>query len=101
MSNIFIKALEKSTDLWYNYYIFFERRGLFMSINDFFEIGFIGKLINENSATLSGGALGDSNLKKAIVFFIISAVTGILGFIIYKLLFSKKKDASKNSICQK
>ena len=41
--------------------------------------------------TLSGGALGDSNLRKAIVFFIISAVTGVLGFVVYKILFSKNK----------
>ena len=72
-----------------------------MSIPTYIVITTLARLPSIIISTLSGGALGDSNLKKAIVFFIISAVTGILGFIMYKLLFSKKKDASKNSICQK
>ena len=47
-------------------------------------------------STLSGNALGNSNIKNAVTFFIISAVSGILGYLIYYIVSSKrsKKDSS-------
>lgn len=46
-------------------------------------------------STLSGSALGDSNVKNAITFFIISAASGILGYLIYYIVSTKrsKKDS--------
>ena len=63
-----------------------------MSVPTYILITTIARLPSVLISTLSGGALGDSNLKKAIVFFIISAATGVLGFAIYKLAFSKKNN---------
>ncbi len=45
-------------------------------------------------STVSGGALGDDKLVRALIFFIISAITGIAGYFIY-LLISKKHSHKK------
>jgi uncharacterized membrane protein YdjX (TVP38/TMEM64 family) len=66
-----------------------------MSVPTYIVITTLARFPSIIISTLSGGALGDSNIRKAIVFFIISAVTGILGFVIYKILFSKKEEKSK------
>jgi len=41
-------------------------------------------------STISGGALGEKKLTQALIFFIISVVTGIIGYLIY-LFISKKR----------
>jgi uncharacterized membrane protein YdjX (TVP38/TMEM64 family) len=68
-----------------------------MSVPTYIVITTLARFPSIIISTLSGGALGDSNIRKAIVFFIISAATGILGFVIYKILFSKKEEKSKKN----
>ena len=72
-----------------------------MSVPTYIAITTLARFPSIIISTLSGGALGDNNLKKAIVFFIISAATGILGFACYKLLFSKKNDNSAKNTSSK
>jgi uncharacterized membrane protein YdjX (TVP38/TMEM64 family) len=58
-----------------------------MSIPTYIAITTLARFPSIIISTLSGGALGDSNLGKAIVFFTISAATGILGFFAFEVAF--------------
>ena len=42
-------------------------------------------------STLSGDALGDNNMKRALIFLIISAATGIVGYLAYHFISKKRK----------
>lgn len=49
-------------------------------------------------STIAGSMLADDNYHMALLFFTISAVTGIIGFLVYKLYFDKQEKKSKNSL---
>ena len=42
-------------------------------------------------STLSGDALGNNNVKNALLFLIISAVTGMIGYVAYHLMSKRRK----------
>lgn len=65
-----------------------------MSIPTYIVITTLARLPSIIISTLSGGALGDSDIKNAVIFFIISAFTGVVGYVIYTI-FSKR--SSKNN----
>ena len=65
-----------------------------MSIPTYIVITSLARLPSIVISTLSGGALGDSNIKNAVIFFVISAITGILGYAIYTFI-SKKTNKNK------
>lgn len=46
-------------------------------------------------STIAGGAVRENNIELAIIFFSISVITGIVGFLIYKFIFLKKEATSK------
>ena len=68
-----------------------------MSIPTYILITTIARIPSIIISTLSGDALGSSNLKNAIIFFIISAVTGVAGYIVYSLISSKRKKTNGDS----
>lgn len=67
-----------------------------MKIPAYILITSVARLPSILISTLSGDALGDSNIKNALVFLIISAVTGIMGYVAYHFISKKRKDRSEN-----
>ena len=67
-----------------------------MKIPAYILITSVARLPSILISTLSGDALGESNLKNAIIFFIISAVTGIAGYLIYHFIIKKRKKSSNS-----
>ena len=65
-----------------------------MKIPAYIIITSVARLPSILISTLSGNALGDNNIKNALVFFIISAVTGIIGYAVYHLIIEKRKKKS-------
>lgn len=47
-------------------------------------------------STLSGGALNDNELTNAVIFFLISIVTGVIGYVIYMIISKRGKKKDKN-----
>ena len=66
-----------------------------MKISTYILITSVARLPSILISTLSGSALGDSNIKHALVFLIISAVTGIIGYAAYHFI-SKKRENKSN-----
>lgn len=52
-------------------------------------------------STASGGALGDDKLNHAIIFFAISAITGIVGYLIYLIISKKRQKTQSNDTLHK
>ena len=67
-----------------------------MKIPAYIIITSIARLPSILISTLSGDALGKSNLKNAVIFFVISAITGIAGYLTYHLIIRKRKKNSDN-----
>ena len=70
-----------------------------MSIPTYVALTSLSRLPSIVISTISGGALENDNYHKAILFFIISCVTGAIGYLIY-LIISKndnKKDKKENT----
>ncbi len=62
-----------------------------MSIPAYVLISSLARLPSIFISTLSGGALGESNFRRAIIFVSISAVTGIVGYALYALISKRHK----------
>ncbi len=62
-----------------------------MKIPAYIIITSIARLPSILISTLSGDALGNNNIKNALIFFIISAVTGIVGYVAYHFISKKRK----------
>lgn len=45
-------------------------------------------------STIAGSAVAENKYNLALLFFGLSAITGIIGFLIYKLCFNKKNNVS-------
>ena len=67
-----------------------------ISIPTYVIITSIARLPSILISTLSGGALGNSNLKNAMIFLIISASTGIAGYLIYYVISKKSSKRNKS-----
>ena len=68
-----------------------------MKIPAYILITSIARLPSILISTLSGSALGESNIKSALVFFVISAVTGIAGYFAYHFIMQKRKKSDSDS----
>ena len=62
-----------------------------MNIPAYILITSVARLPSILISTLSGDALGNNNIKNAIIFFMISAVTGIAGYVTYRFIAKKRK----------
>ncbi len=62
-----------------------------MSIPAYILISSLARLPSIVISTLSGGALSESNFASAVIFISISAVTGVVGYLIYSLISKRHK----------
>ena len=62
-----------------------------MNLTSYVLISSVARLPSILISTLSGDALGNNNIKNALTFFIISAVTGIVGYVAYHFIAKKRK----------
>ena len=67
-----------------------------MSIPAYIVITSLARLPSIIISALSGNALGENDFKNAVIFFTISAITGILGYIIYSFISKKQNNTKKN-----
>ncbi|MBR2387270.1 MAG: TVP38/TMEM64 family protein [Clostridia bacterium] len=62
-----------------------------MSIPTYILISSLARLPSIIISTLSGGALGESKFGTAIIFISISAITGVVGYLIYSFISKRNK----------
>lgn len=62
-----------------------------MNIPAYIIITSVARLPSILISTLSGDALGNNNIKNALIFFMISAITGIVGYVVYHFIAKKRK----------